>query len=246
MRTMTDARLLECLTLDAERVARTDERALDTPVPWCGDWRTEDLIGHLGSVQRWATALSSSPGTWVKRRDMEAPPTGSAVLAWYADGLEPMRRALDGVDLDVAVKTWAGDQPRRWWLRRLAHETAVHRWDASAATNPTDVTPVEGDLAIDGIDELFEFFLPLFAEKLAGPDATMHLHATDDDGEWMVTFSATGIDVAREHDKGDVAVRAPASELLLLLWNRRRPDDLGGEVFGDVAVVERWQASAHV
>jgi uncharacterized protein (TIGR03083 family) len=246
MSTIADARLLECLRLDADRVARTDVSALDNPVPWCGAWRIEDLIGHLGSVHRWATALSSAPGTWVKRRDMESPPTGPDVLAWYADGLEPMRRALDGVDLDVAVKTWAGDQPRRWWLRRLAHETAVHRWDATAAATPDDVTPVEADLAIDGIDELFEFFLPLFADKLAGPDATMHLHATDGDGEWLVTFGPTGIDVAREHAKGDVAVRAPASELLLLIWNRRGPDDLAGEVFGDVAVVERWQAVAHL
>lgn len=246
MTTITDARLLDCLMLDAARVGRTEEGALGTPVPWCGDWRTEDVIGHLGGVQRWATALSSTPGTWFKRRDMEPPPTGPGVLAWYADGLEPMRSALDGVDLDVTVKTWAGGQPRRWWLRRLAHETAVHRWDVAAATNPDDVTPVEGDLAIDGIDELFEFFVPQFAEKLAGPDATMHLHATDGDGEWTVTFSATGIEVAREHAKGDVAVRATASELLLLLWNRRRPEDLGGELFGDVAVVERWQAAAHV
>jgi predicted lipid carrier protein YhbT len=78
------------------------------------------------------------------------------------------------------------------------------------------------------------------------PSGSLHLHRSDGDGEWMVTFSATGVDVAREHAKGDVAVRAPASELLLLLWNRRRPDDLGGEVFGDVAVVARWQADAHV
>jgi uncharacterized protein (TIGR03083 family) len=177
---------------------------------------------------------------------MDPPPTGAAVLAWYADGLQPMRSAFDGADLDVTVQTWAGEQPRRWWLRRLTHETAVHRWDVDAATDPSVVVPIEVELAIDGVDELFELFLPRFADGLVGPEATMHLHATDAAvaGEWTVRFTTNGVEVTHEHTRGDVAVRAPASELLLLLWNRRDPGDIGGEVFGDATVLDRWKAAA--
>jgi len=240
-----DERLLECLTTDALRVADTEPGALATPVPWCGDWHVEDLIGHLGSVQRWATALSAEPGAWFRRREMPAAPSGDEVLSWYSAGLDPMRRAFEGTDLDVTVRTWAGEQPRRWWLRRLAHETTVHRWDVEAATSAAPV-PVEVDLAIDGIDELFEWFLPLFADALAGAPATMHLHATDGEGEWLVRVGSDAVEVVHEHAKGDVAVRGPASELLLLLWNRRTPDDVGAEVFGDAALLERWRAAARV
>ena len=41
--------------------------------------------------------------------------------------------------------------------------------------------------------------------------------------------------------KADVAVRGPASELLLVLWNRRPVVSSTAEVFGDRAIVERWQ-----
>jgi predicted lipid carrier protein YhbT len=44
--------------------------------------------------------------------------------------------------------------------------------------------------------------------------------------------------VRREHAKGDVAVRAPASDLLLFLWGRIPPDRL--EVMGDTALLPRW------
>jgi len=45
--------------------------------------------------------------------------------------------------------------------------------------------------------------------------------------------------VTREHAKGDVALRAPASDLLLFLYGRVGPD--AGDVFGDGSLLERWQ-----
>ena len=48
-----------------------------------------------------------------------------------------------------------------------------------------------------------------------------------------------GVVVTREHAKGDVAARGPASDLLLLVWGRDRPDAV--DVFGDAALLDRWQ-----
>jgi uncharacterized protein (TIGR03083 family) len=239
---MDSATQLRHLDTEARRVAMLDPVSLTAPVPWCGDWYVRDVVGHLSGVQRWGTQLSSQPGTWVRRRDMEPAPAGPEVLAWFEAGIDPMLAVFAGADLDVVVNTWAGERPRSWWLRRLLHETAVHRWDVEAASAGIDqATPIDPEVAVDGIDELFENFLPLAAERLAGDGETMHLHATDAAGEWQLTFTSAGVDVERTHAKGDVAARGPASELLLLLWTRRSPTETAADVFGDASLVDRWQ-----
>ncbi len=208
---------------------------------------SSDVVGHLSGVQRWATLLSANPGKWIRRREMDPAPNGPGVLAWYAAGVEPMLAAFDGTDLEVTVNTWAGERPRAWWLRRLLHETAVHRWDIDAASTRADgAEPIHPEVATDGVDELFENFLPLVADRFAGAGETMHLHATDAEGEWLVHFDADGTTVEREHAKGDVAVRAGASDLLLLLWNRLPVSSSRFETFGDTSIVDRWQQLARV
>jgi hypothetical protein len=155
-----------------------------------------------------------------------------------------MLEAFEG-DLDVTVHTWAGERPTRWWLRRLAHETAVHRWDAEAAgAGPEAARPIAREAAADGIDEMFEVFLPLVAEDLRGEGETMHLHANDGPGEWQLSFDPDTVHVERTHGKGDVAVKGPASALLLILWNRLDLDTPGVEVFGDRAVADSWRQTA--
>ena len=80
---------------------------------------------------------------------------------------------------------------------------------------------------------------------------TIHLHATDPEladvegaGEWLITLAPEGLTVTHEHSKGDVAVRGPVSDLLLLLWNRR--DTEGLQVFGDESVLDDWRAHVTV
>ena len=69
----------------------------------------------------------------------------------------------------------------------------------------------------------------------------MHLHATDVEGEWLVSFRpADGMSVEAGHAKGDAAVRGPAGELLLWLWGRLPLD--GFEVFGARDAAEALRA----
>jgi uncharacterized protein (TIGR03083 family) len=244
---MDDDTLLAALDEEARRVLEVEPAALVEPVPWCGDWSVGDVIGHLSGVQRWATALARQPGETFRRRDMERPPRGPDVLGWYEAGVEPMLDAFATLDLDVVVHTWAGERPRGWWLRRLTHETAVHRWDVDAGARGADaVRELDADVAVDGIDELLENFVPLVADALRGQGATLHLHATDADGEWQLTFAPDGLEIERSHAKADAAVRGPASEILLLLWNRRSLDDTGAEVFGDEDVLAQWKSAVRI
>jgi MDMPI C-terminal domain/Mycothiol maleylpyruvate isomerase N-terminal domain len=177
------------------------------------------------------------------------------VIEWTRAGLAELLATLDeaaGVrDPDTPVKTWAGDQPPIFWPRRMAIETAVHRWDAQAAA--AEGRPIGTDLALAAVDEMFEVVLPWRGTGELGTEnegKTMHLHATDvagsagGEGEWLVTLGTDGLTVAHTHAKGDVAVRGTASDLLLLLWNRVPADRC--EVFGDAHLLEEWRVTVKV
>ena len=141
--------------------------------------------------------------------------------------------ALSTMDTDAVWPTWAGERPGSFYPRRMAHETAVHRWDAGGG----DIDPA---LAVDGIDEHLGLFAPLAAGDALPRHGTIHLHATDVEGEWLVTLGPDGITFEHGHAKGDVALRGTASDLLLWAWNRVPPDDRF-EVFGEPALLDAWR-----
>jgi hypothetical protein len=128
----------------------------------------------------------------------------------------------------------------------MAHETAMHRWDLQSALGPVRPDGFDPGLAADGIDEFFDVMCPLRFDftGFGGSGETLHLHATDGDGEWLVTVGPDSMSSRRGHEKADVAVRGPLSELYLLAWNRIGPDDL--EVFGDAELLARFQRAARL
>jgi hypothetical protein len=72
---------------------------------------------------------------------------------------------------------------------------------------------------------------------------TLHFHATDlavGRGEWTIDVGHTDFDWHHGHGKGDVAVRASASDLLLLVYGRIKPSDDRFETFGDQDLLARW------
>jgi hypothetical protein len=67
-------------------------------------------------------------------------------------------------DTDPAV-TWHGpDQTVKFWIRRMAQETVIHRLDAELAMHSVEPDPVPADLAVDGIDEVLRLFLAYHVE----------------------------------------------------------------------------------
>ena len=127
------------------------------------------------------------------------------------------------------VWTWTGqNQNVEWVRRRMAQETAVHRWDAAHAVGQPD--DIDALVAADGIDEFLTYFTD--AEGVDGDlGGTVHLHCTDTPGEWFISsLTSDGIAFTREHTKGDVAIRGKASDLLLWLWRRDAgPVDIVGD-----------------
>jgi uncharacterized protein (TIGR03083 family) len=214
----------------------------DALVPGCPDWDLSQLGGHLGFIHRnVARALEAPPDEPMKWAPVDEPGSSAELGAWSRAGLELVLAGLSSGSPDDPVATFLGTRTRRWWQRRQAHETSVHRWDAQSAIGVPD--PIDPELAVDGIDELFEVFVSrIKPERFGDLEATLHLHATDTDGEWSVNIGPDAIRVDREHRKGDVAARGSASDLLLFLYGRLPSGRL--EVFGDTALLNRWQAVA--
>jgi uncharacterized protein (TIGR03083 family) len=234
---------LSLLRSDAAALLDAAERGLDAAVPSCPGWTVERLVGHVGRTYRWTAGwITTGSGP----TDLERPPAGPAVRDWTARGLDSVVAALESDERSGMVPTWAGEQPVAFWPRRMALETALHRWDAESAHGVAG--PVDAALAVDGIDEILDVLVPARApDVLTGNGETLHLHATDVEGEWLVTLTSGRPIVERTHAKGDVAVRGPASDLLLLLWNR---GDAQGrdrlQVFGDAGLLDRWASSVRL
>lgn len=225
------------LVLDAARIDVT------APVPGCPGWLLADLLGHLGRVYRSVTAHVAGRATEMIPGDRIAkPPEGDAVVEFCSTGLAEVLDALRGIGVDEPVWSWSDDHTGGFYLRRMANETAVHRWDAQSAVGDPD--PIEAELASDGVDEMLTVVLPFATRRWSPPlpSGSIHLHRTDGDGEWLAAFVDGVLEVRREHAKGDVAVRAGASDLVLALWERLPLEAPRFEVFGDMAVAEQWMA----
>ena len=79
---------------------------------------------------------------------------------------------------------------------------------------------------------------------LHGDGETLHLHATDAAGEWVITREAGDLRLERAHAKADVALRATATTLLGVVTNRVAPEH--AEVLGDTDLLRHWLTHAVV
>jgi uncharacterized protein (TIGR03083 family) len=231
--------LLEAIRTDGAAVsAALDEGPRDLVIPATPEWDVEKLVGHLGRVHRWVTAM-------VRARSAERldfPKRPEVVDAqWFDEGVTELTAALEEAGPDQRMWTFDhGGGTSRFWFRRQAEETAVHRWDLEHARGRP--RPIETEVALAGVDEMLDVF---FAGRPAELGGSIHFHATDSPhGEWIATRDPSDgtLLVGHGHEKGDCALRATASDLLLWLWGRPI-DESGLEVFGDESLLDRWRAT---
>jgi uncharacterized protein (TIGR03083 family) len=215
--------------------------SIDATVPSCPEWTLHDLLQHLGFHHRWVAGnLDVPPDGEMFRRRSDAPAEGAEIDEWLEAGADALAAKLTATDPAKPCWTWVPfDKTVGFWARRTAHETAMHRWDAQNTVGSPDA--IDADLAVDGIDEYLGL-LTSFPGRTFPEVGSIHLHATDAPGEWLVRPHGDGIDVAREHAKGDVALRGGASDLLLVFFGRKPSDAV--DVFGDASLFERFREQA--
>lgn len=212
-----------------EAVARCRQR---TPVPACPGWDVADLVFHLGAVHSFWAAVVEQPGAGPAEIGEVERPAEATLVAWARAAGDRLERALAVATPSTTIWTWAAQKDVDFVRRRMAHETAIHCWDAQGAGGAA--RPIDAGLAADGVDEFVSFFLPPPAEASEAGAGSVHLHCTDVEGEWLVAADGT---LSVGHAKGDAAIRGPASDMLLALWRRVPLGDL--QVIGAQAVAER-------
>jgi uncharacterized protein (TIGR03083 family) len=230
----------------AFRVAVLDAD-LTSPVPSCPEWTVADLIKHLGGVYAKVAGhvgrgVTSPPD--LPSGVFPEPAPGADLVAWWDEAYQRIVSLLDSLDPDLPAWNWAPQRKRAaFWFRRMAHETAVHRWDAQFAT--INAEPIEPKLAADGISEVLDTWLPAGRRKaLTDVPGVIRLSASDLDHDWLVRLRPGGgvalldIDTLLDSDGHHqrAVVRGSASDLLLVLYGRIDPDVL--DVQGDERLLE--------
>jgi uncharacterized protein (TIGR03083 family) len=214
---------------------------LGANVPSCPAWTVADLVDHLTEAHLfWRVIAERRVQDRRELGDLELP-TPPDPVQYFLDHAVRFADFLAAANPETPVWTWSSRKNVGFVQRRMAHETAVHRWDAQLAAG--DPHPIDADLAADGVDEFFELFLN-FDKPITGNGEVLHIHRTDGSGEWLVRLTPAGPNVSHGHEKGDAAVRGPASDLMLLLWRRVGADDV--EVFGDRALLNSFLAHAYL
>lgn len=246
----------------AEIVAQTDrlracieDADLTVPVPSCPGWNAGQLLRHLGGAHRWVETIvrtrAPQPPADDHFRDLsgftrEDP---AVVGPWLAEGAAQLADTLRAAGPDAEVWTPIPTGTPVFFARRMAHETVIHRADATLAVG-AEFT-LDEEVALDAFDEWMELgSLPLMFEyhpemrELLGPGRTLHFHATDTApetaAEWLVDLTGDTIVWRRAHEPAAVTVRGPLTGLLLVIYRRRPAGRQGIEVLGDGQLLDFW------
>jgi uncharacterized protein (TIGR03083 family) len=241
---------IAALRAEGERLADAAERAdLDEPVPTTPEWRMRDLVRHIGDVHRWARTHVAEGRMLPIGRDelteIAGPlPKDGDLLDWFREGHDRLVRTLEAAD--PQIQCWSflpAPSPLAFWARRQAHETGIHRADAQTPTGR--ITPFSSEVAVDGIDELL---LGFFAGKTDDPAApsgqTLYVRPTDAEAGWLAFMNDRSLRHDNQYPGADCSVRGTASDLYLLLWNRRGTDGL--DIDGDRSVLDVWRSNAQI
>lgn len=207
------------------------ESALEAPVAGCPGWSLLDLAHHLGGVHRWARHVvvdgpSQAPVDGV-------PDDPAAVAPWFREGAADLVETLRGISPDRPCWTLAPPSTVRFWLRRQAHETTIHCWDAATAVG-IDVQ-LDDALALDGLDEVATVFLPR--------QVRLGRLAPTENGIELVAASGASTLLTSDPRGGATSpvatITGSAGPLLLLAWKRLPLSDPRFLVTGDADAAQR-------
>ncbi|MEF3112612.1 maleylpyruvate isomerase family mycothiol-dependent enzyme [Streptomyces chrestomyceticus] len=228
-------------------VKNTDPAAT---VPTCPGWNLGQLIRHVNGAHRWVETIVGTRSTepvsdeLVNETPKLAGEDPAELGALLAEGAARLSDTLRAAGPDVPVWTVAPGGTPVFWARRMTHETALHRADATLAAGREYV--LDADVARDALDEWMGFHaVEEIAEEqpgapvLLGPGRTLHFHATDTEAEWFVDLTGEAPVWRPTHEKAAVAVRGTVTDLVLFLYGR--PAVAGGvETIGDRELLEVW------
>ncbi|MEV6926792.1 maleylpyruvate isomerase N-terminal domain-containing protein [Dactylosporangium sp. NPDC051485] len=159
---MERSRLLQCLAADYMRLRDVAGTGLTATVPSCPGWTVADVVRHVGQVYLHKAEVMHAgtwPDPWPPAEIETEEPLALLDRGYGALTHEFSRRG----DTDPC-QTWHGpDQTVKFWIRRMAQESVIHRLDAELAHH-AEPAPIPADLALDGIDEILQLFVAYAAK----------------------------------------------------------------------------------
>jgi uncharacterized protein (TIGR03083 family) len=225
---LAPSRYLETIRTEGTRLFHSAAKDMKAPVPSCPGWTVTDLVEHLGIVHRHKELIVRTLATEDAGHRDDAPLDPEDLLAWFAEGHDLLLDTLESADPAGAVWTWyPPDQTVSFWIRRMAHETAIHRADAELARGP--VTPIDPDIAADGVDEVLGPITAAYTEDPRWefrPDGRIvELQAAETGRVYRLRIGTGSHGPGWTFGPGDHAdvttrITAPASDLDLWAWGR--------------------------
>ncbi|WP_344166509.1 maleylpyruvate isomerase N-terminal domain-containing protein [Pilimelia columellifera] len=218
--------------------------ALDAKVPTCPEWTGAELARHVALVylDKVQCMRHGEPANWPPEHPDEAP------IDLLRSSYQTLTDEFDQREPESAAYTWyQPDQTVGFWIRRMAHETLIHRVDAEL-TAGSAVTAIDAGLALDGIDEVLRVFLEFSTAEwpdecgaaLAEAFGLTFVVAAGDQA-WTLTAAAGGVTVSdgRAADPAAVVAGDP-DPVLRWLWRRVGPEVV--QLSGDNAALARLSA----
>jgi uncharacterized protein (TIGR03083 family) len=235
---MDYAIFVEHVWRDGNRLADVANGNLSLEVPSCPGWIVSDVVAHVAQVYEHkilCTTLGEPPKPWPPEW-----PAGRDPVEWFRDANGRILELFAQSEPTRPSATWwPPDQTVAFWARRMAQETAVHRVDAELAAGVT--TPVDPQLATDGVDEVLERMLA--GDWSEDPDdaATGQRVAVSTGGRtWLITLEQDAMRVSEDGAAPDATIEVDPSDVLLWLWGRA-PDDFV-TFSGDEAMIRLTRA----
>jgi uncharacterized protein (TIGR03083 family) len=214
------------LVTEADRLVKAANAAdPNAPVPSCPEWTAVGLLDHVTETydhKIQSMRLMRSPAD-TDRIDRPGNPAER-----YAAALADLVAEFDDRGPESLSYTWYGpDQSVGFWIRRMAHETVVHRADAELAAG-RPIGPIDPAFAVDGIDEMLDIMLAWgsrayrkwAADDLAANNGlTVALETTD--RAWTVQVATEGVSII-DGVSPDAHTRVQGSPGAILMWLWRR------------------------
>lgn len=230
---------LACLQADSARLAEVGRLGLSEPVPSCPGWTVDDVLRHTATVYLHKVEVlrtGTRPEPWPPNLD------DRETLELYDETRAAIAAALAQTGTEKPTWTFSpAHQTSAFWFPRMALETVVHRVDAELAHNV--VTPVDRELALDGIDEILTVMLggPWWEEGDTKHPVDATIRITAEGRSWTVRLDATSATVTAGSDgEVDAEVFGDPDDLFLWLWGRH---DLNMEQSaGDDHAVQEFRA----
>lgn len=234
-------RYFESIDADTERLLSLAARDPGAAVPCCPGWTVRDVAIHVAEVYEHKVRVMADnawPNPWPPVDVVDQAPVDRLV-----DALAQLFEEFAHHTITDPTTTFsADDRTIGFWARRMALETAVHRYDAELALD--DVTPIPGELALDGIDEVLRVMLagPWWESRVTTEHPVDAMVAVESgQHRWVCSVEAKRVTIAADATSiSDATVSGDPMAVFLWLWGRVGDDQV--VLSGDEQVVAEFRA----